>query len=328
MDIEFAECGEHQSGQRFLDSSVPRLTRHATSCETAGVGVTHLPAGKDQKLSQELEDGVLIGREAPVPSLLDFITNNRHKVPKYYVRPVGRGKYCGRYSTCGRDPKTGSAITRRVNCGSWTCSYCGPKKARLAKYRIRVVAEEMGLCYFWTLTMRERKFANPKERVLYVRKVFNKLREYLRREYGTPPNYVCVLEFTKKGAPHLHVLFDRRIEHAWMSATWDRLGAGYVVWVKRVKVNKVARYLSKYLTKELLLSAPKGARRITTSRSIKLFPKFKSEIVWEFLRESIWSLLATHRAANFNRQADLFHYTLLHSDEDGILKAFEVVTDE
>jgi hypothetical protein len=39
------------------------------------------------------------------------------------------------------------------------------------------------------------------------------------------------------------------------------------------------------------LSAPKGARRITTARSIKLFPKFNSGIAWELLRESIWQRL-------------------------------------
>jgi ABC-type ATPase involved in cell division len=42
--------------------------------------------------------------------------------------------------------------------------------------------------------------------VLYICKEFNKLREYLRREYGIPPPYVCVLKFTKRTIPHLHVL--------------------------------------------------------------------------------------------------------------------------
>jgi hypothetical protein len=70
MDKGFVGCDEHQSGQRFLDSSAPRLIRHVALCEAAGVGVIPLPAGKDQKLSQEFEDGVLIGREAPVPYLV------------------------------------------------------------------------------------------------------------------------------------------------------------------------------------------------------------------------------------------------------------------
>jgi hypothetical protein len=76
---KFVGRDEYQGGQRFLDSSDPRLIRHVASCETAGGGIEPLPAGKDQKLSQELEDRVLIGHEVPVPSLLDTLKNNRHR---------------------------------------------------------------------------------------------------------------------------------------------------------------------------------------------------------------------------------------------------------
>jgi hypothetical protein len=66
MDSEFAECSDYQSGQRFLEGSVPRLIRHAAFCETAGGRIGPLPAGKDQNPSQEFEGGALIGRTAPV----------------------------------------------------------------------------------------------------------------------------------------------------------------------------------------------------------------------------------------------------------------------
>ena len=322
---EFAGCSEQQSGQRFLDSSDPRLIRQAASFDTAGEGSHLSPAGKDEKLSREFEGGALIGREAPVPSLLDSYTNNRHTTPDYYSRPIGRGKHCGRYSIKGVDPKTGRGIHRRVNCGSWTCCYCWPRKARLAKHRIREQASKFDLCYFWTLTLAPREFDSPKQRVLHLRRVFNKFREYLKREYSVPPTYICVLEFTQRGVPHLHVLFDRYIPHEWVKLTWDHLGGGRVVWVKRVKIRNVSRYLSKYLTKDLLLSAPKGTRRITTSRTIKLFPKFNSGIMWEFLHESIWNLLAVHRAAIWDRQEDMFRFTVLQLDEEGYLRCFEIV---
>ena len=51
MYDEFAGHCDFQSGQRFLDSSAPRLRRHAESCEAAGGDVISSPAGKDQKLS-------------------------------------------------------------------------------------------------------------------------------------------------------------------------------------------------------------------------------------------------------------------------------------
>ena len=117
----------------------------------------------------------------------------------------------------------------------------------------------------------------------YLRKVFNKFREYLRRKYGTAPKFICVVELTQAGVPHLHILFDRYLPQAWISNVWSRLGGGRIVFIKRVTVLNVAKYLSKYLTKELLLSAPKGTRRITTARGIKLFPKFQSGIAWALI---------------------------------------------
>ncbi len=323
----FVDCNDNHSGQRFLDSSDPRLIRHVASCETAGGESISLPAGKDEKLSREFEGGALIGREATVSSLLDSITNNRHTTPSYYARPLGRGKHCGRFCIRGKDPKTGRTQYRRVNCGAWTCSYCGARKARLAKRSIRAHAERLGLCYFLTLTLADRHFKSPTDRVRHIRKAFNKFREYLKRKYGAPPNFICIMEFTQRGVPHFHVLIDRYIPHAWISKTWDRLGAGKIVFIRRVTIHNVSHYLSKYLTKELLAGAPKGARRITTSRTIKLFPKFKSGITWEFLRESIWSLLVARRAGTWNLQEDLFRFIVLHPDEEGYLKCFEEVAD-
>lgn len=322
----FTEIDGETSGQRLLGSSDPRLIRQVEISETAGGGFQPSPAGKDEKLPREFEGGALIGREAPVPSLLDSVTNNRHTLREWYTRPAGRGRHCGRFTIVGVNPK-GHHVYRRVNCGAWTCSYCGPRKARLAKLRIRDEASKLGLHYFWTLTLAPRNFQSPKERVRHIRRVFNKFREYLRRRYGFPPSFICVLEFTQRGIPHLHVLFDTRIPHEWVSSTWDTLGGGRVVWVEKVTINNVARYLSKYLTKDLLLSAPKGTRRITTSRSIKLFPKFRGEIAWLFHRESIWNMLAAHRAATCGHQEDLFRFTILHPDEEGYLNRFEVIAD-
>jgi hypothetical protein len=263
-------------------------------------------------------------------SSLDLITNNRNnrELRDFEKRPVGRGKYCGRMSVTGFDPKTGRKRFRRINCGSWTCSYCGPRKARTARARIRAVAEGLGLRYFLTLTLDPSKLTeleNEKQAVAYLRETFNKFRIYLKRLYGSAPSYLCVLEFTQKGIPHLHILFDRYISQSWISSTWDRLGGGRIVFIKQVTVNKIANYLSKYLTKELLLSAPKGTRRITTARSIKLFPKFDSGMAWELVKESIWSLLTAERMKNFHLQKNMLEFISLGFDEEKYLNQFELV---
>src|ERR1700734_473362 len=50
---------------------------------------------------------------AAMLSSLDYLENNRHKrakVPDYYAMPCNRGRFCGRYSVSGTDPKTGRRV--------------------------------------------------------------------------------------------------------------------------------------------------------------------------------------------------------------------------
>ena len=61
----------YQSGQRFLDSSAPRLKRQFAFCETAAGDITSPTAGKDEKPFREFEGSALIGGEAAVPFDLD-----------------------------------------------------------------------------------------------------------------------------------------------------------------------------------------------------------------------------------------------------------------
>jgi hypothetical protein len=128
------------------------------------------------------------------------------------------------------------------------------------------------------------------------------------------------------------VLLDRFIPQKWISASWSKLGGGRVVWIERAKVSKVARYLSKYLTKELLLSAPKGTRRITCSRSIKLFPKWVGQhTTQEIVKQSVWSLLSECKQSRAftERNPDLLHRTTLEitADSEGYTEAFEIVEE-
>src|SRR6185437_4326344 len=171
MSVEFAECGEKQSGQRFLDSTDPRLIRHAALCETAGGG-THLPpAGKDEKPSREFEGGALIGREAPVPSSLDEIQIKRD-------RPEGWKRNCGKFTARGPSPD-GTHRTRycKVGCKCWDCSGCGPRRAKMYRIRIAQAAEKHKLNILLTLTLDPKKLLG-KESTRYINGVFADFRVY------------------------------------------------------------------------------------------------------------------------------------------------------
>src|SRR5205085_198495 len=134
------------------------------------------------------------------------------------------------------------------------------------------------------------------------------------RKYGAAPQYIRVLEFQQNGIPHFHILIDRFVPHEWIRGAWVAIGGGSMVDIRYIDVHRVSRYLSKYLTKELLLSAPQRSRRVTTSRGISLFEKKKSSGLWRLLRKSIGIFFAEV----------LPDLDAVELDEEGVLKAFVV----
>lgn len=239
--------------------------------------------------------------EAKQLSSLDHLEINRNS---------GRGKHCGRWSIRGQ--VDGISHVHRVNCKTWPCSYCGPRKAKRYKYAIRHTAERYGLNRFLTLTLDPAKISG--EPVQFLNATFAKFRIYLKRQYKVAPNYIRILEFHKSGNPHFHILIDRFIPQEWIAEAWSSLGGGRIVDIRQVDLHRVSRYLSKYLTKELLMSAPSRSRRVTTSRGITLIEKTESKTDWELLRCPIWILFERFTGS-------VLTFAL---DEDGVLKTFAV----
>jgi hypothetical protein len=150
--------------------------------------------------------------------------------------------------------------------------------------------------------------------VAYINATFAKWRTYLKRKFSVSVTYIRILEFQRNGNPHFHILVDRFIPQAWIKSTWQAVGGGRFVDIRYVDVHRIARYLSKYLTKELLLSAPKRSRRISVSRGIHLIEKKKSEEIWQLFRRSIFDLFLD-LLPNLNDIA---------LDEEGVLKEFVI----
>jgi len=240
------------------------------------------------KSGQGSGDRVPGGGEAATPSSLDQIQTNRNK-------RLGRGKHCGRFSVRGRIPNSPETRFFRVNCKSWNCSYCGPRRAKRYKHAIRVTAEAYQLRRFLTLTLDPSKIEG--DPVQYLNRIFAMLRVYLARKYKTPIQYIRVLEFQKNGNPHLHILIDRYIELDWIRKAWVAVGGGFEVKIFLVDVHRVSRCLSKYLTKDLLMSAPARSRRVTTSRGIKLLQKTPTETTWTLVKVSISRLFEAYGRA-------------------------------
>ncbi len=255
--------------------------------------------------------GVLRSEATQQSSSLDELQNNRNTgIPKSF-QSLGRVRYCGIWTVSGWTPDGLRRQFHRLNCKTWGCCYCGPRKAKRYKHLIRQAAEREQLTRFLTLTLDPSLIEG--DSVRYLRRVFNKFRLYLRRRFSTPVKYIAVLEFQKSGIAHLHLLVDRFIPWDWIRESWSALGGGTVVDIRYVDVHRISRYLSKYLTKELLQSAPQRSRRVTTSRSIRLIEKRKdTDGMWTLLRLSIFFLYS-----RMWREAQG-----VWLDEDGMLQSF------
>jgi hypothetical protein len=254
--------------------------------------------------------GVLRSEATQWSSSLDEIQSNRNTDFPSSFKSLRRGKHCGAWTVWGTTPDGLRRIFHRVNCKTWGCCYCGPRKAKRYRYLICQVAEREQLTRFLTLTLDPSLIEG--DSVRYLRRVFDKFRIYLRRRFGNPVKYIAVLEFHKSRIAHLHLLVDRFIPWEWIKDSWSALGGGTVVDVRFVDVHRISRYLSKYLTKELLQSAPARSRRVTTSRLIRLVEKKKDQAVWILLKLSIFFLYSRH-------WRDAQEVSL---DEEGMLQSF------
>jgi hypothetical protein len=244
------------------------------------------------------------------------------------LRKHNRNKGCGVKCVAGPmrvNGKRGFGYTR-LKCKAWDCPECGPRKAYQLRRAIQRWAVENNLTRFLTLTLDPKGLDGVEDKVRYIRGVWSKFRVYVKRELGKSLSFIEVLELQQSGVPHLHVLLNKYIPQKWISSRWAALGGGRIVFIKRiVELDRVASYLTKYLTKEVILSVPKGVRRYTTSRDIKLFAsnnRLGDQYEFPFMpkRPSGWYLTERpierlYKDAGLSVMSEQF-------DEDGSIRAF------
>jgi hypothetical protein len=253
------------------------------------------------KTGREFEGGPLISAVGAVPlTSLDSIQNNRDKPLDPY-----RVRRCGKQTLLGISAKLGG-VGRffKLSCKCWNCPRCSPRKANKYRRAIARAAEQHKLSRLLTLTLDVPKL-NGQDSTRYINEVFADFRTYLKRKLGKTPKYIRVLEYQKSGIAHLHVLLDTFLDQSWISETWDGLGGGRIVDIRRVDMHRVSHYLSKYLTKEMLMLAPSRARRVTTSRTIQLNPKKNSDWIWRLIHIPIQYLYEVHKCTANNVLYDI-----------------------
>jgi len=85
-------------------------------------------------------------------------------------------------------------------------------------------------------------------------KFWNKLLTAIKKKYGRTTLYIKIVETQKSGMLHLHVVFDRWIDIAFIRNLWANIyGACCEINAQRVYDHAgVAHYLMKYLSKTLV----------------------------------------------------------------------------
>jgi hypothetical protein len=218
---------------------------------------------------------------------------------------------CGAWTIAGE--LEGQTRFYRLGCKAWDCPICGPKRAFRLRFGVAEAATTHNLVRLMTLTLDPRKCSAAKS-PHYIKQAWRKMRVYLARKHNCTIQFIAILEFQKNGYAHLHVLVDRYLDQRWLKSAWQRVGGGSIVDIRMVEMQHVAAYLSKYMTKEMLLSKKYGKiRRYSTSRGIKLFPK-KEDGVWWLIKQNIEAQLRLR-----NKEA-----TDIKIDRNNLLTSFSV----
>lgn len=140
------------------------------------------------------------------------------------------------------------AILGPAWCKSWSCPRCGPRKARALAKRIAQCPGTKLL----TLTLPTDTSTTATQKLDYLNGSFRVLVKRLRRAYpASTIRYVKVVELTKNGTPHLHVVMESEyIPQHYISRLWHEITGAKVVDIRRIRrKNGSGRYLAKYLTK-------------------------------------------------------------------------------
>lgn len=135
-----------------------------------------------------------------------------------------------------------------ARCKKWSCPDCGPRKARKLAARIMKTPCRR----FITLTVRPDPALSPAQLLDVLSASWRICWKRIKRAQGPrATGYVRIVELTKAGTPHLHIVADSAyIPQRQLSRWWQELTGSPIVDIRVVKTARgVSRYLTKYLTK-------------------------------------------------------------------------------
>ena len=164
-----------------------------------------------------------------------------------------------------------------VLCGTWGCKLCGAMKAAWLKRELKLAQERYGLDHFWTLTV-QTGGCTPAASSRLITAWWERLLRGLKKRHGRF-SFVWILEHTKEGYAHLHLLVSCPAGRKEIKAMWIRISNGsYIVKVLPVTSGQAADYLAKYCSQQARdrvqpgMEHMRGRRFFSKSRDVEFAP--------------------------------------------------------
>jgi len=154
--------------------------------------------------------------------------------------------FCREWSLVKYEPE--QRHIKPLCCRSWGCEYCQPNR----RNQLMATAASGLPNRFLTLTVNPQVGADPEERLHLLAHAWRVVVQRLRRRYGADQiNYFAVVEETKHGEPHLHILLrSPYIPQSYISAAMADLINAPIVDIRRIKtVRDAVTYVAKYIAK-------------------------------------------------------------------------------
>lgn len=151
----------------------------------------------------------------------------------------------------------------QLPCKRYACPTCGPRKAYKLRKAIEAKFDCVDYVRLFTFNFRTTIFANPKHAILRASEVWRRFINNVRRDKSLHHSlrnfqYIRLIEFTKAGYPHYHVLTDRYLPVNILANHWRHAinivchNTGYngSVNAKGIKTSRnAAFYVVKYVLK-------------------------------------------------------------------------------
>ncbi len=135
-----------------------------------------------------------------------------------------------------------------LKCRAWTCDLCHDDRRR----QLVALAKAGQPTTFITLTSNPSRPGTPASRARGLADAWRTIVKRACRKYHYKGfAYFCVLEATKKGEPHLHILARVKwIDQRWLSRQMRELTGAPIVDIRMVKsAGEIAAYVGKYVGK-------------------------------------------------------------------------------